>query len=221
MNDVRKMIYGTIILFIGVVASWLSIIYISACGLTFTCRQAAPRVDRTPIPTLIPASHSESPLGASPLEFNACQVAARDLIGAWVSADSPESEPFAFSDVSGNPCEGTFSADIQPLFVENSLWYAGAIGCVSCHNSALSDRSAGLDLTTYEAITLGAGRVEGATSAGNDILGGGNWESSRLYDVLVNQGLVAKGHAADQPAADVVIFAGQAIASEATATPTP
>jgi hypothetical protein len=221
MNDVRKMIYGTIILFIAVVASWLSIIYVSACGLTFTCRQAAPRVDRTPIPTLIPASHSESPMAASPVEFNACQVAARDLIGAWVSADSPESEPFAFSDVAGNPCEGTFPADIQPLFVENSLWYASAIGCVSCHNSALSERSAGLDLTTYEAITLGAGRVEGGTSAGNDILGGGDWEKSLLYEVLVNRGLVAEGHSADTSAADVRIFAGQKVASEVTATPTP
>ena len=221
MNDVRKMIYGTIILFIGVVASWLTIIYVSACGLTFTCRQAAPRVDRTPIPTLIPASHSESPLGASPVEFNACQISATNLIGAWVSAKSPETETFAFTDVHGNPCEGTFAADIQPLFVENSIWYKGAIGCVSCHNSALSDRSAGLDLTSYEAIALGAGRVAGATSAGDDILGGGDWETSRLYEVLVNQGLVAKGHSADAPGVDVVIFAGQTVASEATATPTP
>ena len=220
MNDVRKVIYGTIILFLGVVVSWLSIIYVSACGLTFTCRQAAPKVDRTPIPTLIPASHSESPMGASPLEFNACQVGARDLIGAWVSAASPESEPFSFSDVNGNPCEGTFAADIQPLFVENSLWYTGAIGCVSCHNSALSDRSGGLDLTSYEAIALGTRRVAGATSAGTDILGGDDWEKSLLHEVLVNQGLVATGHSAESPAAALLIFAGQAVDAAAIATPT-
>jgi mono/diheme cytochrome c family protein len=56
MNDVRKMIYGTIILFFVVLAFWLSTIYISACGLSFTCRQAAPKVDRTPMPTLVPAT---------------------------------------------------------------------------------------------------------------------------------------------------------------------
>jgi mono/diheme cytochrome c family protein len=55
MNDVRKMIYGTLTLFLLVLAFWLSVVYISACGLTFTCRQAAAKVDRTPIPTLIPA----------------------------------------------------------------------------------------------------------------------------------------------------------------------
>jgi mono/diheme cytochrome c family protein len=55
MNDVRKMIYGTIVLFFAMLVFWLSIIYISACGLTLTCHQAAPIVERTPIPTLIPA----------------------------------------------------------------------------------------------------------------------------------------------------------------------
>jgi len=53
-DDVRKVIYGTIIGFFLVVLSWLSIIYISACGLTLTCVRAAPLVVRTPIPTLIP-----------------------------------------------------------------------------------------------------------------------------------------------------------------------
>ena len=220
MNDVRKMIYGTIILFFGVLVFWLSIIYISSCGLTLTCKQAVPKADTTPIPTLIPAVHSDAQMGEGVVEFNKCQVAATDLIGAWVTAESPETEPFAFSDVNGNPCEGTFTADIQPLFVENSLWYTGAIGCVSCHNSALSDRSAGLDLTTHEAILTGSGRVADSTAQSADILGGGAWETSTLYSVLVDQGLVATGHSADSPAVSLVVFAGQ-VAAEATATPTP
>jgi len=221
MNDVRKMIYGTIGLFFGVLVFWLSIIYVSACGLTLTCRQAAPKIDRTPIPTLIPAPHTESHMGEGLAEFSQCQVAAIDLIGAWVTAKSPETEPFAFSDVNGNPCEGTFAADIQPLFVENSLWYKNAIGCVSCHNGALSERSAGLDLTTYDAIMLGSGRVADSTAKGADILGGGTWEKSTLYGVLVNQGLVATGHSADSPAAILLVFAGQSVEPEATATATP
>jgi hypothetical protein len=219
MNDVRKIIYTTIALFLGVVVLWISIIYISSCGFTLTCRQAAPKIYGTPIPTLIPASHSEAQMGAGATEFNKCQVAAADLIGAWVTAKSPETEPFAFTDVSGKSCEGTFASDIQPLFVENGLWYANAIGCVSCHNGDLTERSAGLDLTSYAAIQMGSGRAD-ANAKGADILGGGNWESSKLYAVLVKQGLVAAGHSADTPAATLVLFVGQA-APEVTATPTP
>jgi hypothetical protein len=220
MNDVRKMIYGTIILFFVVLAFWLSIIYVSSCGLTLTCGQAAQKVERTPIPTLIPAAHSEAQMGEGAAEFNKCEVAATDLIGAWIAAESPETESFTFSDVNGDPCEGMYAADIQPLFVENSLWYKGAIGCVSCHNADLSERSAGLDLTTYAAIAMGSGRAD-AASKGSDILGGGVMDKSVLYDVLVKQGLVSAGHSADSPAVALMVFAGQAVADEATATPTP
>ena len=218
MNDVRKMIYGTITLFFLVLAFWLSIIYVSSCGLTLTCKQADPKIERTPIPTLIPASHAEAQMEGM-AEFNQCQVSATDLIGAWISAKSPAAEPFAFSDVNGKPCAGTFVADIQPLLVENGLWYKNAIGCVSCHNAELSDRSGGLDLTTYEAILMGSGRAD-AASKGNDILGGFVIDKSALYSVLINQGLVSTGHSADKPAATLVIFAGQAVV-DATATPKP
>jgi len=220
MNDVRKMVYGTLIGFFAVLGLWFSIIYVSSCGLTFTCKQATPKADRTPIPTLIPASRSESQAGHGAVEFNKCRVAASDLIGAWVQAGSPETEPFAFSDANGKPCEGTFARDIQPLFVENSLWYKGAIGCVSCHNSALSDRSGGLDLTTYEAMTLGARRAD-ATARGSDIFGGGEWDKSILYDVLVNRGLVPEGHSAESPAGSLLVFAGQSIEVQPATTPTP
>ena len=44
MNDVRKMIYGSIIGFFLVLSVWFSIIYVSSCGFSFTCNQAAPLV---------------------------------------------------------------------------------------------------------------------------------------------------------------------------------
>ncbi len=221
MNDVRKMIYGTIILFFAVLVFWLSIIYVSSCGLTLTCKQADPKVERTPIPTLIPVAHAaDVSMDAGMAEFNKCQVNAADLIGAWITAKSPETEPFTFADVNGNPCEGTFATDVQPLFVENGLWYKNAIGCVSCHNSDLSARSGGLDLTTYEAILIGSGRAD-AASKGADILGGGAMDKSVLYGVLINQGLASTGHSADTPAVALVVFAGQAVVDEATATPSP
>jgi mono/diheme cytochrome c family protein len=55
MNDnVRKVIYGTIIGFLVVVLSWLTLIYLFACGFTLSCNRATPLVVRTPVPTLIP-----------------------------------------------------------------------------------------------------------------------------------------------------------------------
>jgi mono/diheme cytochrome c family protein len=55
-DDVRKYIYGALIAFLVVVGSWVSIVYVSSCGITLTCQQAAFKVDRTPIPTLFPAT---------------------------------------------------------------------------------------------------------------------------------------------------------------------
>ena len=224
-DDVRRVIYGTIIGFLVVVLSWLGLIYVSSCGFSLSCNQAAPLVIRTPVPTLIPVSHAEDPNGEGPqvAEFNGCQVAAADLIGAWVTAGSSESEPFPFTDVNGNPCEGTYAKDIQHLFVENNLWYVGQLGCSSCHNADLTDRSGGLDLSSYEGVMAGTNRsYEGAT--GTDILGGGDWESSLLHDVLLVHGLVPEGHSPDvDPVSPVLLYAGQSVeeASEATSTATP
>ncbi len=221
MNDVRKMIFGAIFGLLLVLGVMFSIVYVSSCGLTFTCGQAEPKVDRTPIPTLIPASHSESQMGGEMVKFDKCRVNAADLIGAWVSAGTPEIGPFPFTDLNGESCEGRYIGDIQPLFVENGLWKTGALGCVSCHNADLTDRSKGLDLSSYNAVLLGSRRVAGSTSKGNELLGNGDWEKSVLYDVLVNQALVPEGHSADVPASTLILFAGQKVAPAVTATPTP
>ena len=55
-DDVRKYIYGALIAFVLVILSWLSIVYISSCGVTLTCKRGASAVYRTPIPTLFPAT---------------------------------------------------------------------------------------------------------------------------------------------------------------------
>jgi hypothetical protein len=220
-DDVKRVIYGTIIGFLLVVLSWLGLIYISACGFTLSCNRAAPLVVRTPIPTLIPVSMKEmQPTRAAPVEFTACYVSATDLIGAWVTAGSPETEAFPFTDLNGMPCQGTFANDIQHLFVENELWYQGSIGCVSCHNADLTDRSGGLDLSSYAGIMAGSNRsYEGAK--GTDILGGGNWESASLHDVLIVQGLVPAGHSPDvDPVAPVFLYAGQMVQETTGETPT-
>ncbi len=220
-DDVRKLIYRTIAVFLLFLVFWIGFIYVSACGFTLTCVQAAPLVVRTPIPTLIPVKQSETQPEAAAAEFNKCKVTATNLIAAWVTAGHTETEPFPFTDLNGQNCEGTF-ADIQPLFVENSLWFPGSLGCTSCHNADLTDRSAGLDLSSYQAISLGTRRVQGATSPGTDIFGNGNWEKSLLYDILVNQGLTTQGHSPDAEPAQPVLYAGQVIReAEVTPTPTP
>src|ERR1700752_4323121 len=219
MNDVRRMIYGSLILFFMTLGFWFSVIYISSCGFTLTCNQARPIVIRTPVPTLIPAAGPNAQPGEGITEFDKCLVGATDLIGAWVSAGHPETEAFPFSDANGQPCEGTFAEDVQPLFVENSLWYSGAIGCISCHNSNFAERSAGLDLTTYDAMLMGSRRAD-ANAQGNDIFGGDDWANSLLYDVLVNRKLVPEGHSADSPGDPVFIYAGHSV-SDVEVSPTP
>lgn len=216
MNDVRKLIYGALIGFLGFLVLWISFVYISACGFSFSCSKHKPFVERTPIPTLIPVHQAVIQLPAAEGDFEKCQISATDLIGAWVSAGAPETEPFPFSDANDRTCEGTFAADVQPLFVENSLWYPSAIGCVSCHNANLTARSGGLDLSSYAAMQLGAGRAD-ASAKGTDIFGGGNWESSSLFTILTMQGMVPAGHSADVAPNNVVLYVG----GEQSVTPTP
>ncbi|HAV77522.1 MAG TPA: hypothetical protein DCX53_09250 [Anaerolineae bacterium] len=207
MNDVRKMIYGTIIGFFMILGLWFSIIYVSSCGYTLTCNRGDHLIVRTPIPTLIPSSHSDSGMDMGAAEFDKCQVSALDLIGAWVSAGSPETVVFAFTDANGASCEGTFTDDVQPLLVENGVWQTASLGCVSCHNADLTERSAGLDLTSYDAIST------------SGILGS-NWENSSLHEYL-KMSLTADGHSADSSGGNPLIFAGNQVAVEAEATPTP
>ena len=72
-------------------------------------------------------------------------------------------------------------------------------------------------MTSVDAMLKGAGRAD-ANATGTDIFGGGNWEGSLLYNILVNQGLVPAGHSADSPPNDVILYAGTIVESP---TPTP
>jgi hypothetical protein len=61
-------------------------------------------------------------------------------------------------DINGTSCQATFT-DIQPLFLEANLWYAGALACASCHNSDISAASANMDLSSYAGILAGSRRT--------------------------------------------------------------
>lgn len=230
MNDVRKTIYGTIIGFFLMLGFWFSIVYVSACGFTFTCNRGQPLVERTPIPTLIPATMPVQ-VGGGGAAFNKCQIAAVDLIGAWVNAGVPETEKFGFTDVNGQTCEAVFSRDVLPLFTESNVWYPGSLSCTSCHHSNLAAALQNMDLSSYAGILAGSGRANGEPK-GKDILGGGVWEQSLLYQMLhaengastINRPLMPLGRSADVPDNGPLIFAGRAVTEETantSSTPSP
>lgn len=150
---------------------------VTACSPT----QSGP--SRTPIPTLIPATLPAPKMGALPISFGdgECKVAALDLIGAWVKAGKPQEKTFSFSSITNTECEGAFPNDIQPLFKQPNIWYAGAIACVTCHGEEVSQSPAGLSLVNYQNILSGSQRTD-ANSKGNDILGDDTtWEKSKMY----------------------------------------
>ena len=212
-DDVKKYIYGTVIVFVIGVLVWVGFIYTNACGFTLSCNRGALAVERTPIPTLLPASMPAIE-GGEPAVSGQCQVAAADLIGAWVEAGSPETDPFQFADASGQNCESTF-AEVRPLFIEANLWYSGSMSCVACHGADVVTASAQLDMSNFAGITAGSRRAD-AESNGTDILGAGKWTSSLLHDFITTSKADVPGHA--DISSNLLIFAGTLL-PEATPTP--
>jgi hypothetical protein len=218
MDDFRKIMYGVLAAFVLMLVIWISFLYVSGCGFTVTCRQAQALVVRTPIPTLIPATLPVPERARAAAGFNKCQVAAVNLIGAWVTAGYPETSRFTFADVKGVLCSATFKKDVQPLFLENSLWYPGALACATCHNPNAAGVNANMDLSSY------AGMLEGSRVSvpeGLDIFAGGDWEKSKLYEMLVIKKTMPFGRPPELPAEGPIVYAGQPVegAPEAALTP--
>ncbi len=164
---------------------------VAGCGM-----MGAPdfaRMAHTPIPPLPPATLPPEPTPtpmptpeAGEAATPTCRAYAVDVIGAWVNAGMPKDEPFTFTDVDGKTCQATFEADVLPLFTQGGTFYDGSIQCTVCHNKAAVEggSNAGLSLETYEDILAGSYRPS-PNEKGNDILGGGNWEQSIMYERLV------------------------------------
>jgi hypothetical protein len=228
-DDVKKLVYGTILVFLVVVLTWLSLLFLSSCGFTLTCRRGDPLIDRTPVPTLIPATLPVMSQGtAEVVAPDQCRVPAVDFIGAWVDAGSPEHDAFQFTDVNRQTCEATFE-EVQPLFSEANLWATGAVACTACHSLDVAVSPAQLDLSSYAGVTAGSRRENAEDTKGTDILGGGDWENSLLYEFITTSHTDIPGHTEIDP--HILIFAGKPLekpeatatvaAPEATATPTP
>lgn len=216
-DDVRKYIYGAVTIFLVGVLAWLSIIFVNACGFSLACNRGNTLPESTPIPTLIPATLPAMEMVSAPAEASdKCHVAGADLIGAWVEAGSPASDPFEFTDANDVACEATFE-DVLPLFTQSNLWYSGSLSCNSCHSVTLAVSPAQLDLSSYEGILAGSRRADDA-SKGTDILGGGNWKSSLLYQFLVETKADVPGHDAAL-SSDLMVYAGTPLPVDATPTP--
>jgi hypothetical protein len=156
--------------------------------------------------------------GGEAVATDHCRVAATDLLGAWVAAGSSEQEPFQFTDVNGKNCESTFE-EVQPLFVEANLWSSG-LACVSCHSVDVAVSPAQLDLSSYAGIIAGSRRENAESKKGTDILGGGNWKGSLLYEFISTSKADVPGHTV--AVSDLLIFAGTPLPMpEATATSIP
>lgn len=205
-DDVRKYIYGTLIIFPLGLLAWGILVFINACGFSFACERARTLPEMTSVPTMIPATMPvmtvEPPHLVVPSDK--CHVSGVNLIGAWVSDGSSETDAFPFTDANGVKCEATYS-DVQSLFARSNIWYSGSLSCVFCH-SDLSVSPAQLDLSGYEGVMAGSRRADN-NSKGTDILGGGDWESSLLYQYIATTHPEVAGHDATLDSG-MMIYAG-------------
>src|SRR5512140_1199042 len=55
-DDVQKYIYRALIIFVVGILVWVGFLFINACGFSPSCIRGAAIVERTPIPTLYPAT---------------------------------------------------------------------------------------------------------------------------------------------------------------------
>jgi hypothetical protein len=216
MKDQTKTIifvvlFGLPLMLIAYVAG----LFFFGCGSTNSCTGiAAP--ETTPIPTLIAATMPAPKVGAEAgPRVVKCQVSAVELIGAWVEAGSPETDPFQFVDLKEKTCTASFGADVQKLFVEANLWYSGASSCTTCHYADVAKATMNMDLSSYAGILAGSQRKDGVIK-GNDILGGGDWETSLLYQMIyapdgisqIKRQIMPLGRTASVPTEGPIIYAG-------------
>jgi hypothetical protein len=218
-SDVRKIIYGTLVVFVATLVVWIGFLFVLGCQGTLGCSRGSPTPVRTGVATLLPAT-PVAPVYPASQGAAKCQVQALEVLEAWVNAKSPETEPFAVTDLSGATCTATLQ-DVESILSQTNLWYSGAAACVTCHNQTFATDAVGLDLSSYEGILAGSHRTADKPT-GDDILGGGNWEASKLYQVLVTDATEPFGRPAGLDLTRVVVFAGTPeSAPGVTASPSP
>ena len=112
------------------------------------------------------------------MTINGIEVYAVDVVGAWVEAGAPETEPFG-------EYNATFDEHIQPMFFTPGFWFEGSEACSGCHFGVFENSYHEMDLTSYAGIRAGADVEEdppGSSILGESEPGAGdfNWEESEL-----------------------------------------
>ncbi len=115
-----------------------------------------------------------------------CDMSAVGLIGAWVSAGAPETEPFDYGDQSL-----TFARDVQPFFTQPDMWFAGSQACTGCHFGNSENSYHEMDLSSYQGILLGGDVLSsppGVPILGQSEVGAADydWDHSKLRARLRN-----------------------------------
>jgi S-disulfanyl-L-cysteine oxidoreductase SoxD len=120
MDDFRKIIYGVIVGFILMLVLWLSFLDLTGCGFSFNCAAAYPKIQRTSIPTLIPAT---LPIPTRMLNAAAAVTSNTSVPasgGTGIARPSNPGGPGAAINLKGDPNSG------QQIFATN---------CQTCHNT--------------------------------------------------------------------------------------
>ncbi len=151
----------------------------------------------TPLPTQTqvppPETGGQQPFDSEVLTSTIPGDAAKavDLIGAWVEAGVPETDPFEYTGFDGGTYKGNFEEDILPLFTQNGVWHEGTQACSGCHFGNTENSYHEMNLTTYEGILTGADSL--SAPPGVSILGASavgetdfDWDHSKLRGRLRN-----------------------------------
>jgi len=125
MDDVRKIIYGVLIGFVLMLVVWLSFLDLSGCGFAFNCAAAYPKIDRTSIPTLIPAT----------LPIPTRLLNAAPAVTSNTSAPSSGSSSACASGVACPSNPGGPGVAINLKGDANSGMQIFATNCQTCHNA--------------------------------------------------------------------------------------
>ena len=135
MDDFRKLMYGVLVAFIGVIVVWVSIVYISACGLTFTCHQAQPVAYHTPIPTLEAATLPAPDFSISRIATATLPAASTQTGGDGIARPSNPGGPGEALTLNGDATSGA------QIFQANCLPCHGAEGAQGVPNPGSDDGS--------------------------------------------------------------------------------
>ena len=164
MDDFRKILYGVIIGFIAIIVGWVSFLTYSGCGFSLNnCNASVPKIQRTSIPSLVPATlpapvrflaptataSATSTATATTAPTESAAAIAPTITSPIAASVSPTStSPVAASVMTSTPAMGSSSGVPRPSNPgepgdainltgdPNSGQQIFAANCVLCHNTA-------------------------------------------------------------------------------------